>query len=796
MEIRISVRELVEFIKRSGDIDNRSAGGGEDAMLEGARIHRMIQKRMGIDYTPEVPLAIEIPAPSYTIRIEGRADGVIRKEDGVTIDEIKTTRRDLSLMKEAVPVHLAQARCYAYMIANAEQLPIVGVRMTYCNADTLEIRYFEEELPFEKLAEWFEELVGEYRKWTDFESEWKGIRDDSLMQLPFPYRFRPGQKQLAGQVYRTIHDGKKIFIQAPTGVGKTLSTVYPSLKTMGEGVADKLFYLTAKTVTGTVARETFSILRKEGLKAKVLVLTAKEKICPLEKMQCDPVACPYAKGHFDRINDALYDMLTKEDNFERENILSYAEKHNVCPFEMSLDMSLFADAVICDYNYLFDPYVRLKRFFADRSGKPYLYLVDEAHNLVERARSMYSGELIKEDVLALKKEIRGKKTGLDGALDTLNKKMLALKRTDPGEKSEAEIAAVNDAASRLCTRMSTFLEKKEENPAREVVLDYYFMLRRYLDTLERFDENYLAYTGMREDSSFMLRLLCVDPSSLLDECMKTGVSSVLFSATFLPIQYYKSLLGGEKEDYEVYAETSFTKEQSALMIATDVTTKYTERGSGQYYRIASYIKDVCGLKSGNYMVFFPSYSFMHEVADVYEESFFEAGKQILQIQESAMDEQAREAFLEAFKEKRDKDTTLIAFCVLGGIFSEGIDLKGEHLIGAIVVGTGLPQISAEGELLKRYFDRRGEEGFDYAYRFPGMNKVLQAAGRVIRTADDRGVVLLLDHRFSQASYRRLFPREWKEYSFVNGENVIDTTREFWNKRKGITHVIDEMEDEK
>ena len=361
MEVRISVRSLVEFILRSGDIDNRKAASPENAMQEGSRIHRMIQRRMGPEYQAEVSLSYRYPADGYDIMIEGRADGIIIEAE-VTIDEIKGTFRDFKKMKEPVAVHLAQAKCYAYIYAEQNGLHNIKIRMTYCHMETEEIRYFHYNYTFEELREWFMEVMSQYRKWADYNFAWQQTRQNSIKALQFPFDYREGQKELASYVYQTIYHKRKLFIEAPTGVGKTISTVFPAVKAMGEGLCEKIFYLTAKTITRTVADNTFSLLREHGLKFKSVVLTAKEKICFMEETECNPEYCPYAKGHYDRINDAMYDLLTHEDTYSRERIEEYATKHMVCPFEMCLDMSLFSDAVICDYNYVFDPHVYLRRY--------------------------------------------------------------------------------------------------------------------------------------------------------------------------------------------------------------------------------------------------------------------------------------------------------------------------------------------------------------------------------------------------------------------------------------------------
>ena len=807
MEIRISVRALVEFILRSGDIDNRKRTAPDNAMAEGGRIHRMIQRRMGADYQAEVTLRYVYETPSYDLVVEGRADGVIHgdsaPQEAVTIDEIKGTYRDLEKMKEPVPVHLAQAKCYAYMYAAGQNRERMKVRMTYCNMETEELRYFTQEYSVKELEEWFFGLLEEYKKWADFGYEWQQIRTDSIRALVFPYAYREGQKELAGYVYRSIVRGKKLFIEAPTGVGKTLSTVFPAVKAVGEGKAERIFYLTAKTITRTVADSTFQLLRGKGLRMKTVILTAKDKICFLEEADCNPAACPFAKGHYDRINEAMYDLLLHEDHYHRETIEEYARRYQVCPFELSLDMSLFSDGIICDYNYVFDPHVYLKRFFGEGSqtqgaGGPYLFLIDEAHNLVERGREMYSAVLIKEDFLALKRSVKEYDRKLERQLGKCNAALLALKRECEGFRvvPVKEIDDLVNGVERLSETMGSWLEEHDESPVREEILEFYFLLTHFLDIYDRLDDNYVVYTELLgENGEFLLKLFCVNPSVNLKECMGRAASTVLFSATFLPIQYYKGLLGGDEEDYEVYAQSSFDPRRKGLFIGRDVTSRYTRRGRQEYYNIARYLHEITGQRHGNYLIFFPSHAFLQNVYEIYEECFLDEEQEECLIQEDYMTEEDREYFLGRFEGNREceleemihmeveqeEDRSLLGFCVMGGIFSEGIDLKKDSLIGAVIVGTGLPQVCTEREILKRYFDGMGKNGFDYAYRYPGMNKVLQAAGRVIRTAEDVGIVVLLDDRFLTGSYQRLFPREWVEYEAVTVDRIAGRVERFWDE---------------
>ena len=774
--IRISVRNLVEFILRAGDIDNRIASTDKDTMQLGSRIHRKIQKQMGPDYHAEISLKYEIPCKDFTLKLEGRADGIIELPEGIVIDEIKGVLRELNQIKEPVPVHLAQAMCYAYIFALQHDIERIGIQMTYVNLDTEEIKYFHEDFTFAALEEWFDDLIRAYKKWSDFQYAWRILRQESIQKLQFPFPYRKGQKELAAGVYRTIKRKKNLFIQAPTGVGKTISTVFPAVKAVGENLGDRIFYLTAKTITGTVAREAFELLRKGGYQAKIIQITAKEKLCMCDEMECNPVHCPYAKGHYDRVNDAVFQLLLQEDVFSREVLLEQAGKYQVCPFEMSLDVATWADNIVCDYNYVFDPNVYLKRFFQEGIKGDYLFLVDEAHNLVDRSREMYSADLYKEDVLAVKRIMKAHSRTICRILDKCNKAMLEMKRECEHYQILDSVGTLTFHLMRLASQMDEFLEKPREFPEKKTVLDFYFALRNFLNIYDLVDDHYVIYSQMTEEGQFRIRLFCVDPSVNLQKCIDKSNSTIFFSATLLPIGYYKRLLSTDEDNYAIYAQSTFAQTQRLLAFGRDVSTKYTRRNRKEYEKIADYIGAVTEAQQGNYMVFFPSYRLMQDVYEVF------AGKaadscEIL-MQHSNMKEHEREAFLEEFEKERQG--TLVAFCVMGGIFGEGIDLKNDRLIGAIIVGTGLPQVSDEREILKNYYDERGLSGFDYAFRYPGMNKVLQAAGRVIRTSEDRGVILLLDERFLQREYGALFPREWEKRSVCGLPQLREEVSRFWS----------------
>ena len=782
LALSISVRELVEFIMRSGDIDNRSTSQvGIEAMLEGSRLHKWIQDSMDDNYHPEVSMKTIWDATDYSITVEGRADGVIIDDGRYIIDEIKTMYASLERMSKPLTVHKAQAMCYGYMCVVKYDLKNIGIQMTYCNISDKTIKRFNYEYESEEIIKWFGELMEKYIRFTDFVFKKKDRVINSIQPLEFPFEYRPGQKQVMSYVYSAVDSQENLFIQAPTGVGKTISVIYPALKNIGNKKADKIFYLTAKTVTRSVAMETFDILRKAGLHFKTIALTAKEKICPMEEMVCNPVKCIRAKGHFDRINEAIYDIITHEQGINREIIEKYALKHNVCPFEMSLDVSNFMDGIICDYNYVFDPSVKLKRYFTDGIQGNYVFLVDEAHNLVDRAREMYSASLTKEDFLQVRKIVEPIDKHVAKCLLRCNRKMLELKRQCVGTGKYtytiiSETDELNSSLKQLESAMENMLDKHKEFHDRETTMDLYFSIKKYLEIHSMADSCYIHYTDFKDNGDFFVKLFCVNPSNNLKDCMNTGLSTILFSATLLPVNFYKEMLSGNSNDKAIYINSPFDVRKRYLGVSRDVSSRYDRRNQREYEKIIKTIENVVSQCQGNYMVFFPSYKYMQDIKELIDDMGRLKNANII-MQQREMDEIAKENFLDEFKDYGSE--IKIGFCVLGGVFSEGIDLKNECLIGSLIIGTGLPMINSEGEILKNYFDEHNKNGFNYAYRYPGMNKVEQAAGRVIRTSEDYGVIILMDDRFLNWDYKGLFPREWSDYKVIDCESVGEDVKHFW-----------------
>ncbi len=819
--IKISVRNLVEFICNSGDIDNRNTGVRDvKLMQEGTRMHKKIQKSMGTKYHAEVPMKMVIPVQceeripieieDYEIQIEGRADGVIcdlqEDEEGnrvpvgeVIIDEIKTVQINVDRLEEAVAVHEAQAMCYAYIYTVQKNLSAISVQMTYCNPETEKIKTFVKKYTNEEIIRWFDDMLAKFIRWTDYVFTEKKLRQDSIHDLQFPYAYRKGQKNLVVQVYRAITRTKRLFIQAPTGVGKTLSTVFPAVQAMGQEYIDKIFYLTSKTITRTVAQNAYAVLRNQGLHFRTVTLTAKDKICHLTKRECNPVSCPYAKGHFDRVNDAVYDMVTHTQAIQAETILKYSKKYTVCPYELSLDATYWCDGIICDYNYVFDPNACLKRFFGEGGSADFAFLVDEAHNLVERARGMYSAVLKKEDFLMAKRLVKDADRRLAGSLERCNKDLLEMKRMCDTYLVQHALGTFPASLDRCHTYFLRFFEKYKSFEEMDFLMEFFFRIHHFLNMYDCMDEKYLAYTDYDDDGNFYLWLYCVDPSNQLKLRLSQARSTVFFSATLLPVNYYKEMLSGDKNDFAVYAESVFDTNKRRIVVGTDVSSRYRRRSIQEYMKISKYLYQTVTTHPGKYMVFFPSYAFMEQVQKQFlkeyqddvsvcefldeehaEQQLCFLDKPSIQIvaQSQQMTELDKEAYLQKFEQESDIETTL-GFCISGGIFSEGIDLTEESLIGVIIVGTGLPMVCTERELLRRYFDENGKDGYAYAYIYPGMNKVLQAAGRVIRTDKDIGIIELLDDRFLTKEYTGLFPREWEQVYPVRIHQLSEILSNFW-----------------
>ncbi|KRF02413.1 ATP-dependent helicase [Paenibacillus sp. Soil766] len=768
--VQISVRSLVEYVFSSGSIDTEFRSS--KSLRDGTKAHQRLQKQYGESDEHEVYVSAEIAYEGLLFVIDGRCDGLLRQADSgmLTVDEIKSTSGDIArIEEESYPVHWAQAMCYAYMVAHDRGLSQMRVQMTYTQVDTEETRHFVKEVAYEELERFVHEVIQSYYPYAQVKHDNEQRRNQSIKELQFPFpQYREGQRKLVGAVYKTIQDGHKLFAKAPTGIGKTMSTLFPSVKAMGEGDLQRFFYLTAKTITRTAAEEAFYLLQDKGLQLQVVTLTAKEKVCLKDEVKCTPAHCEFADGYYDRVNEAVLDLLRQETVMTRSVIETYARKHRVCPFEFSLDVAYAADAVICDYNYIFDPRVNLKRLFEEQKRHTTL-LIDEAHNLVDRAREMYASELHKSVFLTLQREFKGVSKEVHDTAKAINTYFIALRK----QVGDREMMVESGMPESLLLHVEAFIAVAEKELARSaggsgastVLLDAYFGAQNFVRISKLYDERYVTL-AVNDRNEVSVKLVCLDPSHLLRQMGKGYRAHVFFSATLSPLSYFMDTLGAGEDDYSVTVPSPFAKEQLEVFVQP-LSTRYQDREHSRT-QIARSIYELVARRAGNYLVFFPSYAYMSSVYESFTDLVGEAeeASQLISVlvQQAKMTEEEREHFLSAFQ--AGAETTLVGFAVMGGIFSEGIDLVGDRLTGVVIVGVGLPQLGPERNLIKDYMERTGKNGYDYAYVYPGVNKVQQAGGRLIRSESDHGVLLLIDDRYLQPRYQRLLPEEWRDYKVL------------------------------
>ena len=776
----VSVHSLVEFVLQSGDITPGGFQRRDRAQL-GTRGHRQVQRKRPEGYVSEVEISYRVENADFPLEVRGRMDGLYPNNEPVILEEIKTTTLSLELVLENHnPLHWAQAQCYAFMYANQQRLSEICIHLTYFHIDTCVEKTFERTFTFPELESFFQGLLAAYLDWFSRVNARQTGRDQSIQQLEFPYpAYRPGQREMAVEVYKAIRGGDRLYLQAPTGVGKTIAALFPAVKGLGQGLAAKIFYLTAKTPGRAVAEKALDDMRQAGLSLRSVTLTAKEKICFCPPVNCDPQICPFARGYFDKVKTALGEMDAIQ-AFTRPVIEELARKYEICPFEFSLDLSLWVDCIICDYNYVFDPRVYLHRFF-DFDTEPYIFLVDEAHNLPDRAREMYSAELGKQTVLELQRSLKPHLPELAKRLNLINKILLEMRKAcqaeDKGALVEYELPeALLKVIREFSQKAEDWLALNQPAEFRQALLEFYFLCLNYLRTAEYFDTYYVSYFERQGQSNLKTKLFCLDPAPMLAVPLERSRATVFFSATLLPIDYFMKLLTGEANHPRRLFQSPFPQENVCLLIHDRISTKYTQRADS-YAAIADTIETACSAQVGNYLVYFPSYAYLAAVLEHLKERLPE--NQLI-IQDRAMTETERHAFLERFSAGNQE--TLVGLAVMGGIFGEGIDLVGERLIGVVIVGVGVPQIGLERDLIKQYFDEQNGSGFAYAYQYPGFNRVLQATGRVIRTETDRGVIILIDDRFTHTRYRQLFPSHWRGFQIVQntGEMKEKLTR-FWSQ---------------
>ena len=800
--VTLSVKELCTLAYLEGDLDLRPGRGYrpsfERAAL-GAEIHRKLQAEAGALYRAEVSLVNTTLYESIAFEVSGRADGIICADGTVTVDEIKTVSAKAFDLPPLV-THDAQLKCYGYFVARERELEAIDLRLTYyCTADG-RIRYHTQTYTAEELAAYYRWLLSRILYRAQILVEHETVLRPSARAAHFPYRsVREGQDIMIREVYRDIRASKRLFVEAPTGTGKTLSALYPAVRALGEGYCDKIFYLTAKAATRREAFRAAAQLFSAGTQLRTVILTAREQICVNEAARadeagvshhCNPVDCPRAKGFFDRLGAALCEALSTLHGFSRTSVLEIAERHHLCPYEFQLALSEFCDTVICDYNYAFDPMVYLRRYFEPDAvaQNRYVFLVDEAHNLADRATAMYSAHLTARDVSALW-QMLPEGDALFATLEKLSVPMQGFCRLCESDTVYDEDGVphgfyINRAPMedfcRAVSEVRTALDARLRTECGEVLEKAIYRLavtlKHFEVVSEHYDDHFLTFIE-REGDSCSLRLICLDPSRILNTCFSRAQASVLFSATLTPSDYFADILGGGKGAVRISVPSPFRAEQFALVAVANLSTRYEDRAKS-HARIASLLAATASGKPGNYIAYFPSYAYMEAVLEKFKKKY---PKVSAVVQTRGMRADQREEFLSAF---RDDGKLRVGFCVLGGSFSEGIDLPGGQLIGSIIVGTGLPGLSSERNILRDYYETTRERGYDYAYTYPGMNRVLQAAGRVIRRTEDRGVIVLIDDRYAEPRYTQLFPDHWSHLQYAeNSMELAEIVRDFWKLTK-------------
>lgn len=752
MKLRVAVRDLVAHAFRSGDIGFSFTGAGRN--VAAIRAHQKVQRAKPEGYRAEVPVTLEATHGDLLLVVSGRIDGLFETPEGTVIEEIKTTLKALD--GRGFPendLHWSQAKCYGHMWAVANDLADVHIQLTYFHLETEVLTIERRTFSTEELAVFFDGMVTLFLQWAKTLSTWESLRNATITALPFPFNtYRRGQRDMAVAVYRAIRDGKQLLVQAATGIGKTMAALFPAVKALGEARVDKIFFLAARTTGKASAESALHRLRETGLRLKGLTLTAKDRICPHPEAHCNAEECPMAKGHFDRVRAAT-EAIFALDTWTRDTVSSFSQVHQVCPFEFSLDLSLAADIVICDYNYAFDPRVYLRRFF-DETAERYAFLIDEAHNLVDRGREMFSADLGSESIRSVQLDIGTELPPFQKALDKISAWFVRTRKQFAAPASAPELPLEMIPLLRAaCHRAESWLVLDEKTPFRDAVLDFYFRISGFLDTAERHDESYaMCYTPQETDLT--VRLFCIDPSRHLGPAISRGRSAILFSGTLTPFSYFTAILGCRDDAGTLSIPSPFPPENRCVLIYPGVSTLYRDRAATREV-LSRAIREIHIHKTGNDLIFFPSYTYLEMIRDHLDGQVPDS---VLLVQQPAMTEADREAFIRAFE--TTEDHRVLGLAVMGGAFGEAIDLLGDRLTGAVIVGVGLPAVGIERELIRSYFDSRGQSGFDFAYRFPGMNRVLQAAGRVIRSDEDRGVIVFMDTRFTHEAYRALLPTEW------------------------------------
>jgi DNA excision repair protein ERCC-2 len=753
---RTGIREMVEFVHRRGNLAGEGGFRASNRATEGTRLHRLVQKRRGAGYEAEVSVEFRSAGEEIECVLHGRVDGLQRDCAPPMVEEIKTV--DRFWKGTAEPLHVAQLRIYAAILARQNNWQDVELRLTHVDLESGR----ETVIPFqesqETLSAFLEETLGVWREWLAAQSRWKRLRDDSIAGLGFPFtRYREGQREMARRVYRAIREKRTLFLEAPTGLGKTMGTIYPAVRALPLLEDGRVFFLTAKTPGRHAAAAALEALRGSGARLRSVALTAKQTICfSTDPGGCDPRACPFALGYHDRIRTAVESLLARE-SMDRAAVEEVARAHTVCPFELSLDASSWSDVVVGDFNHLFDPSARLQRHFG-AGPADHVALVDEAHNLVDRSRDMHSAILTPEQLVVGRGAVRAK--GGASARRALAEagEALRLVSSSPTEEmpehhnGKIRLEELPKPAVKACRAASTALEKVltgiRPGAGFSGWIEPWFALQDWLRAAEAFDET--CHAIRTPDGG--VSIFCADPSARLRKDLEGLRSAVFFSATLSPPDYFSDLLGGKSGDEFAVFDSPFDPERMRLRVLTrDVTFKARE---ASLTAVARDVLEHIESAPGNHLVFCPSMGYLAALRGELEN--LAPGMEFI-AQEPSMQERKRQDFLDAFQ----PGSRVVALVVVGGIFAEGVDLPGERLKAVTVVGTGLPRLSLERDLLRHHFEKTRGRGFDYAYRIPGMQRVQQAVGRLIRTEEDSGSALLIDARFLDPRQRSLFPAWWR-----------------------------------
>ena len=785
-KLRIDARELCHTVVNHASIDRRAAHIREDD----GKVDELLEHRYGTNYHKKQALCRTVSRGGLFYEIGGTADGIARESGKVTVCVNRlfgdyTSKLDTDRTAETV----ALAALLACMVAESEMLGNVAFRITFFH-NSRDIRVIEKSFSRRELTEAVGRLLDLHRPFAALEAERLCVRIPNCKTLAFPYpEMRPQQRDFIVETLRTIGGGGKALIEAPTGTGKTAAALYPALRALGAGMIDKIFYFTSKNTTALAALDAArNMSASTGIRA--VHITAKERICPVrlrDPMKCTPEVCPRARGHYGRVPDALAELVRSAHIYDADTIAEAAGRHSVCPYELSLDLSEACDIVICDCNYLIDEAAYFRRYFEPgATDARYVFLFDEAHNLLDRAKACYGGELRRSEIRRFLDEVRTvPKNAVCDALADLEFYIDSMRELCADSMEEDDAGAVHGFTTvhsfdkQLYDLLAAFdraAAKYIRSPLCGSLPDHLYLLhdkvKKYLTAMELFDRCFVGTVTVHGDE-VIAKIVCIDPSGQLAKKTARGRASIFFSATLTPLDYYATLYGAP-DAAKLKLDCPYDRANLCVCIMDKLSVRYQFR-SQNAAAVADAIMQTVSRRDGNYMVYFPSYAYMTEVQTLFKYKYPHI-RTVVQAKD--MSEHARRGFLDAFR--AGARTTLVGFSVLGGIYAEGIDLVGDRLIGSVIVGVGLVQPSDENEILREYYDDKYEAGREYAYIYPGFNRVLQAAGRVIRTETDCGVVVFIDERYAEPTYKELMPAQYRTAKFVGDTQALGAVLDrFW-----------------